>query len=152
MPDPVVLPGSSARHRLAFLYPGQAQKEMFVNESLCRLDILLHPVVLGIAAAPPSDPQDGDCWLVAAAASGTWSGRTDQIAGYCAGGWIFCAPHPGMRLWDTGAARSLLFTDSWAAAVTPPAPVGGAVVDAEARAAVSALLAKLVETGVLSES
>ena len=151
MPEPLTLPGSSARHQLAFLYPGQAQKEMLVNEALCRLDILLHPVIAGVSGTPPAEPQEGESWLVGPGATGAWAGRADQIAGFCAGTWMFCSPHPGMRLWHASAGHSLLFSGGWVVANTPATPSGGTIVDVEARGAIAALIATLAGIGLLAQ-
>ena len=54
------------RFALPFILPGQAQKELFHNEALVRIDLALHPAVEGApAAAPPADPEEGRCWVVA---------------------------------------------------------------------------------------
>ena len=55
--------------------PAQAQKEFVVNESLARIDALLHCAVEGVAAEPPGEPAEGECWLVADTPSGAWAGR-----------------------------------------------------------------------------
>lgn len=150
MPEPIAIPGTSVRHQLAFLYPGQAQKEMLVNEALCRIDSLLHPVIAGVAAAPPAQPQDGEAWIVGQGATGPWAGRSDQIAAFCAGSWVYCRPHPGMRVWHAGENRSLLYSGNWSAIAAPSAPTGGSVIDAEARGAIAGLIAALVQAGILA--
>lgn len=151
MPEPFNLPGTSPRHGLAYLYPGQAQKEAFVNEALSRIDILLHARIKGIAAAPPADPEEGDCWLIAPAATGAWSSHANHLAGWSAGSWVYCAPHPGMRVWDSGAAQQRVFSTSWTAAPAVTPATGGSVVDSQARATITALITALKESGVLAQ-
>jgi hypothetical protein len=55
-----------------------------------------------------------------------------------------------MRLLDLAAGQNLLFRDGWQASASVPAPAGGAVVDIEARAALTALLDVLRGTGIVS--
>ena len=158
----------SARFALPFILPGQAQKEVFHNEALAAIDAALHPSVEEIADAPPGAPGAGESWIVDDGASGAWSGKAQMLATWTSGGWRFVAPVPGMTAWDrsaglwrywTGAAWS---DGAWPAAAIRiggqqvlgprlaevPNPTGGATVDAEARAAIDALIATLKSHGL----
>jgi Protein of unknown function (DUF2793) len=152
MPDPVALPSLTPRYALPVLYAGQAQKEAFVNESLCRIDLALHPVVLGQQATPPAAPVDGQCWIVGPGATGDWAGRENALAGWSAGRWHFIAPSMGMRVWNAATQCTLTFTGAWASQPAPALPSGGTVVDVEARSAIDALIARLSAAGLLAES
>ena len=77
MSDLLNFAATSARHGLPLIFPGQVQKEFFVNEAHALMDALLHPVVLGTASSPPADAADGDCWIVGVEAHGEW---VDQAA------------------------------------------------------------------------
>lgn len=44
---------------------------------------------------PPASPADGDRYIVPAAATGAWSGRTNQIAVRIGGAWEFHVPRVG---------------------------------------------------------
>ena len=80
----------TARYRLDLLQSGQAQKEITHNEALIRADILLQSAVESrTLTAPPGAPVEGQCWVVAAAATGAWAGRSGEIACWSAGGWLF---------------------------------------------------------------
>ncbi|MGB7407193.1 MAG: DUF2793 domain-containing protein, partial [Pontixanthobacter sp.] len=61
MPDitPQTTADASPNYGLPFLFAGQTQKEFYVNEAHARIDMLLHPVVEGIADTPPADAQEG---------------------------------------------------------------------------------------------
>ncbi len=85
---------------LPYLLASQAQKHVTLNESLRLLDGLVHLSVRGTARTePPSDPADGDRFLIASGASGEWSGWDGSIA-YCVDGvWLRLAPRPGWRVW-----------------------------------------------------
>lgn len=142
MPD-----GVTARHFLPNLYVGQSQKEITHNEALLRIDALLHPVIEDRLSAPPAPldmTHDGKCWLVGAAATGLWTGKTSQIARWSAGSWRFLEPVAGMSIWMTAESQRLFYiAGSWLepAAITEPA--GGAVIDTEARATITAIVTHL---------
>jgi hypothetical protein len=46
--------------------------------------------------APPGSPAEGDCYLVAAGATGAWAGHDGEIAFLMGGGWTFIEPLEGM--------------------------------------------------------
>ena len=159
----------SARHALPFLLPGQAQKEFFHNEALSRIDMLLFAAVEGDAlAVPPGTPANGQSWIVAAGASGAWSGQEGALACWTEGGWRFAQPFEGMAVWHKGRGLALVWHDgAWnngevrASAITiggkqiigerRPAiasPASGATIDVEARAAIDAILVALRAHGL----
>ena len=161
---------NSARFSLPLLSPGQAQKEIFHNESLQRVDLLLCPVVEGPEISlPPPEPEPGTCYLVASGAAGAWAGKDGMLAGYTEGGWRFIAPIEGVRLfdrssgemvvrrggaWETGIVRGQQLQIGGATVVRErqPAiadPSAGSVVDTQCRAAVSAILAMLRAHGLI---
>ena len=159
----------SARFAFPFILPGQAQKEQFHNEALAALDGLVHAAVEGIAGAPPSDPADGECWLVDAGGSGAWAGRDDALACFNSAGWRFLTPVEGMSVWDKDAGFGRQWTGAaWSDGTVKVAavevegqrvvgprqpdisdPVGGATVDSEARAAISAVIVTLKSHGLI---
>lgn len=160
---------ATARHGLPFIVPGQAQKELFHNEALTRLDIGLHPVVEAApSAAPPATPVLGQCWIVGAAAAGAWTGKDGQLAGWTEGGWRFLSPQDGMLVWNRATGHWLHWTGTaWSGGELPataikiggnqvvgprqpavPSPSGGTIIDAEARAAIAAIAATLMSHGL----
>lgn len=149
MPDPLFA-SRSPRLGLPLLFAAQAQKELFVNESLARLDGLVHCLVEDIAQTPPAAPADGECWLIGTTPSGDWAGRADHLAMAQAGQWLFQPPLPGMRVFNRAAGHDLRYRDGWSAAARPAAATGGATVDAEARATLAALIDSLVAAGILA--
>lgn len=151
MPEPITLPGTSPRHGLPYLYPGQAQKEAFVNEALSRIDILISAQIKGVASVPPANPAEGDCWLIGPAPTGLWSAYSDNLAGWSAGAWIYCNPRPGMRIWDESLASQRIYTTNWTAATPVTPATGGPVIDTQSRAAISSLIAALQDSGVLPQ-
>jgi len=162
---------TTARHKLPLLMPGQAQKEMFHNESLAAIDALLHAAVEGVGiTTPPAVPGIGQSWIVGATPTGDWAGQAHALASWTDGGWRFQTPVPGLgvtlaatgtqarwdgeawRVGDVRAERVLIggvqVVGARRGAI--PAPAGGATVDAEARAAVAAILSALRTHGLIA--
>jgi Protein of unknown function (DUF2793) len=159
------------RWELPQLFAGQAQKELFHNEALARIDMLLHGQVESAdIAAPPASPAMGTCWIVAAGATGAWDGRDGAVAGWTEGGWRFAAPQAGLCLWvsDRGHAMQHDGTAWQDAAVRDDGvyiggvqvvgarsaaiaePVGGSSVDSEARSAIAAILEAMRSHGLIA--
>ncbi|MFM5895186.1 MAG: DUF2793 domain-containing protein [Novosphingobium sp.] len=151
MPDPL-FESRTARFDLPLLFAGQSQKETFVNESLARLDALLCLAIEGEQAAPPATPADGQAWLVASGASGDWTGQSGKIAARQAGNWLFAAPRDGLKLLNRATGQEQRFAGTWKVPSRPPAPSGGAIVDAEARTAIGAIIAALTTAGIVAAS
>lgn len=151
MPDPL-FDTRTPRLDLPLLFAAQAQKEGYVNEITARIDSLLHGAVEAELATPPATPADGLCWLVAASASGDWAGHSGQIAARQAGNWLFFMPRDGMRLLNRATGQEIRYRAGWKDPARPAAPAGGSVIDTEARAAIAALGAALVEAGILRAS
>ena len=161
---------ATVRYGLQLLQTGQAQKEITHNEALLRADVLLHAAAQSRSlAAPPGNPGDGLCWIVASGATGDWSYRAGELACAGPGGWRFVSPREGMLVWvaDEGlfarfgpygwvfgdwTASALLVggqkvVGGRGAAVADPA--GGTTVDSEARATLSVILERLREHGLI---
>lgn len=149
MSDPVMFENATPRFALPLLHAGQAQKEVFVNEALALADALLHCGVLGEAAAPPAGAVDGDNWLVAAGATGEWAGQDHSLACRQSGNWLFVPPRDGMRVLDVSLGQERLFFGVWRKASLISEPLGGSIVDGEARAAIGQLISALQALGVL---
>lgn len=96
---------------LPYLLSNQAQKHVTVNESLQTLDALCMAAVLGTASTPPSDPADGEVWLLGQAPDADWHiGQENNLAVFVDQVWRFFVPRTGWRVWDM-AARTLLVFD-----------------------------------------
>ena len=146
----------SSRLRLPLLIPGQGQKDVTHNEALLLLDMLVQPVVLSASThLPPASPDLGACWLVPMEASGDWAGRDDSIACWTEGGWRFLPPQEGWTAWVVDANIVLRrWGEAWRRDVIVgeniPQPSGGSVVDVESRAAITAVLDRLLEAGLIA--
>lgn len=165
---------ATPRHALPLLHVAQAQKEMFHNEALLALDLLTNAQALSRSlAAPPASPAPapGEGWIVpSAGASGAWAGQENRLACWSAGGWRFLAPPAGTRValadealdvrwngaaWVEEPARAGGYHVGGQQVIGPRAPAiadpaGGALADAEARAAIAAILAALRGHGLIA--
>jgi len=102
----------SPRLSLSYLSPQQAQKHVTVNESLRRLDALTQLAVVSRSqTAEPAAPQEGDAYILPAAASGgAWSAMaTASIAAFQDGAWREIAPGAGWRAWAADEETLLVF-------------------------------------------
>ncbi|MDF0546224.1 DUF2793 domain-containing protein [Sphingobium sp. H39-3-25] len=164
---------NSPRLALPLLHAGPAQKELFHNEALMRIDMLVHATVESAdLAAPPPVPEAGQCWIVAPDATGAWAGHAGAIAMWTAGGWRFVAARTGSAVWASDRAHALrhdgagwqgepMRADGYyvagqrvvgarATAIADPG-TEGAVVDVQARARIAAILAMLRDHGLIAE-
>jgi hypothetical protein len=162
---------ATARLALPFIAPGQAQKELFHNEALLRVDALLQATVEAVAIDdPPSTPAPGTCWIVGATPSGAWEGQGQALAAWTDGGWRFVAPRPGMTVWSTADDVFARFDGSaWEKGEVPAIrltvggaqvvgaqqsaiadPTGGTTQDMAARTAISAVLTALRNHGLIA--
>ncbi|MEL7199863.1 MAG: DUF2793 domain-containing protein [Pseudomonadota bacterium] len=149
MTDPVSFSSSSTVFDFPLLFSGQAQKEIFVNQTFSMIDALLSRVIVGSSSTPPSSPSDGDVYLVEAPASGDWTGRAESLALRVGGAWRFVEPREGMSVFNKSSGRSLVFRSAWEFAQEPVAPSGGSVIDTEGRLALSHLIGELKKVGII---
>jgi hypothetical protein len=140
----------SSLRKLTWPNEAQAQKEVFVNEALVRIDALLHARVGGIASSPPTSPVDGNCWIVGANPLAEWAGEAASIACRAAGNWLFVAPLNGMSVTLGTSGQIMRYrSGQWSIPAAVSAPQGRVTIDSQARTAISDLLARLVEAGLL---
>ncbi len=150
MSEPIAFESATNRFKLPNLFPGQAQKEFFVNEAHAIIDCLLHLLVEAELTSPPASPAAGQSWLVGSGATGDWAGSDGFVALYTGSEWTFIEPAEGMRAYDAERQQSLIFTGAWIAPLDVPAPSGGDVIDVEARQAIEELISSLRSFGVFS--
>lgn len=99
----------SARLRLPYIQPAQAQKHVTHNEALERLDLMVQLVLQGVDVnTPPGIAQDGEIWALGLAPSGVWAGHPSALAAWVNNSWVFLTPAIGwratlgdeLRVWD----------------------------------------------------
>ena len=97
---------------LPYISPAQAQKHVTHNEALQILDVVIQASVKSTElGSPPTEPERGDRYIISNTASGDWSGKTEQIAAFQDGGWIFVQPALGWLVHDQNTNTLLQFTD-----------------------------------------
>jgi hypothetical protein len=161
---------ATPRWALPNLFAGQAQKELFHNEALARIDMLLHGQVESAdEGTPPLSPGEGQCWIIAAGATGSWLGREGSVACWTDGGWRYAQPRAGLVLWVADRGHVMQFDGhGWAdgavrsdglyagglrvVGTRRPAidnPVGGGSIDSEARSSIAAILSAMRDHGLI---
>lgn len=163
----------SATPRLAmpFIAPGQAQKELFHNEALQLLDIVVAAAVEEPPrASPPPSPVVGSCYIVGTSPTGDWTAKAGQLASFTSGGWRYVPPVEGLTAlvrssglcatyragaWDVGtlSASKLVIGGQQvvgARGSAIPAPAGGATIDVESRSAIGQILGALRSHGMIA--
>lgn len=97
---------TTTHHLLPLILPSQAQKHVTHNEALLQLDAV---VQLSVASAsltePPPTPADGERHIVAAGATGDFTGKDGQIALWQDGIWRFLLPREGWLCWVADSGR-----------------------------------------------
>lgn len=156
---------------LPMLIPGQAQKEIWHNESLERLDIIVASAVEEPPRNdPPTSPAAGSIYIVGDAPTGEWGPYASHLAAYSSAGWRFIAPVAGLGAmvkatgsfaryqptgWEVGVVRCAEVVIDGNQVVGPrdvaiSDPVAGPVIDAEARSAIGAILSTLRKHGLIT--
>jgi hypothetical protein len=157
---------------LPLLIAGQVQKEIFHNEALALVDLLVAGSVEDAPlSAPPPSPSIGRLYRIAlSGASGSFAGHEGALAGWTDGGWRFVVPVEGMRLTGRSSGVELAYRDgAWTSGSLRASEIqvggekvvggrgsamadaaGGAVVDSQARAAVAQILLALRQHGLIA--
>lgn len=96
--------------KMPWLLAAQAQKHVTHNDALRALDAVVQLSALDRdLTAPPGSPQDGDRYIVAASATGSWAGKDGQIAAFQDNAWMFHAPLEGWLCWVADEDLLLVF-------------------------------------------
>jgi hypothetical protein len=161
---------ATPRLALPFLSAGQAQKEFTHNEALSTLDAIVAAAAEeGPLDTPPASPALGACYIVGTAPTDAWAGYPNALAACTSGGWRFVAAFEGMSVYVRAAALWANFrAGAWEMGILRGSSViiggdqvvgaraaaiddvsGGATVDAEARTAISQILAALRQHGLI---
>ena len=100
------------RLKLPAIEAAQAQKHVTHNEALALLDAFVQLVVESRnMAAPPGSPAEGDTYIVAASATGAWSGWDLMLAVYSGGAWIKLVPPAGAKAFVKDERATVTYSD-----------------------------------------
>ena len=162
---------NSQRLGLPFLSAGQAQKELSHNEALLLLDAVVHGCCPAAPANdPPLTPEVGFAYICGPNPTGAWAGRQHNLAISSESGWRFINPVEGLEVVDRATGRRWRFASgSWSLGIVKaneiqiggvkvlgaqrPAiadAIGGTTIDAEARSALTQILASLRAHGIIA--
>ncbi len=121
------MPSVSAVLSMPYIEPSQAQKHVTHNEALRVLDVLTQLSVLDrTLTVPPTEPATGDCYIVAASATGDWAGHDQDIAVFEDTYWRFETPKTGWRGWVVAENAEVVFDGTgWATFPTSLSNIDG---------------------------
>ena len=101
---------------LPFIMPSQAQKHVTHNEGIRRLDILTQMTAENHTfSEPPTDSPNGAVYLIPENATGAWTGRTNQIAAFQDGTFVYVTPLEGWRVYVKGQGFFVFSDNMWVA-------------------------------------
>ncbi len=104
---------TSPNLQLPYLDANQNQKTVTHNAALRMLDALVNLHVVSTALqAPPTAPNDGQCWVVASGGTGAWLGKDLNIAAWQDGAWTFYPPNPGFVAYVDTLQAALMWNGS----------------------------------------
>lgn len=91
---------STTQLGLSTMTEAQALAYLLINDSLVKIDAIIQLSVKDRGlTSPPGSPVEGDRYLIAATATGTWTGHDGQIAIYTGGGWVYLTAKEGWKVW-----------------------------------------------------
>lgn len=101
----------TARLRLPYILPSQAQKHVTHNEALQRLDAIVQLTIKAVITTPPDNAAEGDCFLLSPDATGDWAGKGGKLAFRQDGAWLSITPQPGWTAWFAAEGKYRLLQD-----------------------------------------
>ncbi len=124
---------------LPLLLASQTDKHVTYNEAMLALDVCVQLTVVSRALSdPPLEPQDGNCYIPKAPATGAWSGLEDKLIAFQSGSWQLVPAKVGWLAWALDEAINIRFTGStWGSApvVTSVNPIDQVGINTTADAA-----------------
>ena len=113
---------------LPYILAAQAQKHVTHNDALRLLDGLVQLSVLDRdLTAPPASPAEGARYIVAAGATGAWSGWSGDVALWSDGAWLRLPARTGWLAWVADEATLFVWGGSTWNTVGVPQDVSDAI-------------------------
>jgi hypothetical protein len=112
---------------LPYLTSSQSQKEIVHNEALNVSDALIQIAVESMALTTAPTGIEGNLYIVASGATGTWSGYDNYLVQYIGGTWVFYTPFEGLRVWNkaSGSIGAYVYkSSSWQSEITANSKLG----------------------------
>lgn len=98
----------------------QAQPHITVNTALRVIEALAQlSVISRTDVAPPTGPNDGDCWIVPNGGTGEFAGHEGQVAIFIATEFVFKTPRDGWEAWVQDDAERVRFVAGSPGSWTP---------------------------------
>ena len=83
-----------------------------MNALAAKADALLQSSVISMAlTAPPGGESEGDLYVVASGATGSWSGQDLKVPQFIDAGYTFYAPFAGLRVWNQDDLTLYVYSD-----------------------------------------
>lgn len=110
---------------LPYILAAQSQKHVTHNQAIRALDCLVQISVLDRdLATPPSTPDEGARYIVAASPTGAWTGATGKLAAFQDGAWEIYTPNEGWLAWVADENALVVYDGAGWSAVSPTAGGG----------------------------
>src|SRR5690606_20719573 len=83
-----------------------------INAGMLTIDAILQPAVISRAvSSQPTDPVQGDRYIIPGGASGVWNAHPGHIAYYGPNGWQYLVPRPGWLVWSIADGSFYVYTN-----------------------------------------
>jgi hypothetical protein len=104
----------TGRLTLPEIAESQSSKYVTHNESLWRLDCFVQAVIKDRdLTSPPGAPNEGDCYIPKADATGAWDTYSGKVAQYQNSAWVFLTPFEGMTVFVEDEDLFLVYHSGW---------------------------------------
>lgn len=105
---------TTTKFGLELLDANDVLKYVKINKNSRILDSVTQINVINqTTTTPPGSPNESDGYVIPAGATGPWAGRTDELAFWLDGQWVYIVPFKGLEVFDKALDQYFLFISSW---------------------------------------